>query len=82
MGEAITLDHLVKKLEGLHDAMRKGELEHGEYDQRLARMITELRERKLVAERPEILSTLQDLEQRGVVTASVRSHIASRLGLA
>jgi hypothetical protein len=81
MGDAITIDHLVKKLEELHDAMRKGELEHGEYDQRLARMIAELRERKLSAERPEILSTLEDLEKRGVVTPSVRVHIASRLGL-
>ncbi len=81
MDDAIKLDHLVRKLEDLNDLMRRGQLRHGEYDQRLARLIGELRERRLDAERPDITATLDDLVQRGIITPAVRSHMESRLGL-
>ncbi len=81
MDDAIKLDHLVRKLEDLNDLMRRGQLRHGEYDQRLARLIGELRERRLDAERPDITATLDDLVQRGIITPAVRSHMENRLGL-
>jgi hypothetical protein len=81
MADPITLDHLVRKLEDLNDLMRRGQLRHGEYDQRLARLISELRERRLDAERTDIAATFDDLVGRGVITPSVRSHMESRLGL-
>ena len=81
MADAIKLDHLVRKLEELNDLMRRGQLRHGEYDQRLARLIGELRERRLDAERADIASTMDDLVQRGVITPAVRSHMESKLGL-
>lgn len=77
----ITIDHLKQKLEGLRQEMDAGRLEHGEYDQRLARLIGELRERKLEAGRPEINAALDDLLQRGVITPSVKQHLSKRLGL-
>jgi hypothetical protein len=82
MADPITLDHLVRKLEDLNDLMRRGQLKHGEYDQRLARLISELRERRLDAERPDIAKTFDELVERGVITPAVRSHMESRLGLA
>jgi hypothetical protein len=81
MDDSIKLDHLVRKLEELNDLMRRGQLRHGEYDQRLARLIGELRERRLDAERSDIKTTLDDLVERGVITPAVRSHMESRLGL-
>ncbi len=81
MAEPIKLEHLVQKLEALSDEMRSGKLDHGEYDQRLARIISELRDRKLDAERPTIESTIDDLLGRGVITPTVKEHLRSRLGL-
>ena len=81
MTEPIKLEHLVQKLEALSDEMRSGKLDHGEYDQRLARIISELRDRKLDAERPTIESTIDDLLGRGVITPTVKEHLRSRLGL-
>jgi hypothetical protein len=81
MAESISLESFVGKMEALNNEMRTGKLAHGEYDQRLARIITELRERKLDAERPEIESTIDDLLGRGVITPTVKEHLRKRLGL-
>lgn len=78
---AVKLEHLVEKLEEMKREMDAGMLRHGEYDQRLARVISELRDRKLDAERADIGATLDDLLSRGVITPSVKMHLESRLGL-
>lgn len=79
---AISLDRFVKELEKLKEEMDAGHLRHGDYDQRLARVIQELRELGLDADRPRITATLEDLLKRGVITASVKQHLEKRLGLA
>ena len=81
MADPISLDSFVSKMEELNHAMRTGKLGHGEYDQRLARIISELRDRKLDAERPEIESTIDDMLGRGVITPTVKDHLRNRLGL-
>jgi len=81
MAESISLENFVGKMEALNSEMRSGKLGHGEYDQRLARIISELRDRKLDAERPEIESTIDDLLGRGVITPTVKDHLRNRLGL-
>lgn len=81
MAGAISLDHLERKLVDLNEEMRRGKLNHGEYDQRLARIITELRERKIDADRAAITAKLADLTARGVIMPSVRDHLEARLGL-
>lgn len=78
---AITLERFVKEMEKLKEEMTAGRLEHGEYDQRLSRIIGELREHKLDAERPQITATLDDLLERGVITPAVRTHLEKRLGI-
>ena len=81
MPEKISLDQLVKKMEDLHTDMTAGSFKHGEYDQRLARIIAELRERKLDADRGQITATLTELQKRRIITPSVRMHLEGRLGL-
>ncbi len=78
---AISVQHLVTKLEGFKQEMDAGKLRHGEYDQRLARLIGELRERKVTADRAEIMTALDDLLARKIITPSVQAHMIARLGL-
>lgn len=77
----VTLDRFVQELETLKKEMDVGALRHGEYDQRLARMIGELRDRKLEANRSEIEAMLDRLLGVGTITPSVKEHILKRLGI-
>ncbi len=77
----ITIEKFVEKLEELKQEMDAGRLRHGDYDQRLARIIGELREQKLDADRERLGATIQDLLDRGVITPSVKTHLEKRLGL-
>jgi hypothetical protein len=78
---AVQIDRLVRELEKLKKEMDAGALEHGEYDQRLARIIGELKDQKLDADRPKVTAMLDDLLRRGVITPGVKEHLAKRLGL-
>lgn len=79
---AISLDRFIQQMERLKEEMDAGHLRHGDYDQRLARVIQELRELGLDADRPRITATLENLLTRGVITTSVKHHLEKRLGLA
>jgi hypothetical protein len=81
MADAITVERFVEELQNLKNEMTAGNLEHSEYDQRLARIITELRERGLDADRPKITATLEDVLAKGIITPSVKEHLENRLGL-
>ena len=81
MASPITVERFVQELEKLRAAMEAGELKHGEYDQRLARVIQELRDRGLEAERADINAALDGALERGVITPSVKEHLENRLGL-
>jgi hypothetical protein len=77
----VSLERLVQELERLKKEVDAGGLVHGEYDQRLARIIGELRERKLEADRDAVTTKLDDLLKRGVITPAVKAHILKRLGI-
>ncbi len=81
MAEPVSVDRLVQELEKLKQEMDAGKLKHGEYDQRLARIIQELRERKLDADRSRITAAIENALKRGIITPSVKEHLAKRLGL-
>lgn len=81
MADPITIERFVKELEKLRDEMNAGNLKHSEYDQRLARVIGELRERGIDADRPKITATLEDVLSKGIITPSVKEHLENRLGL-
>jgi hypothetical protein len=77
---AVTLERFVQELERLKKDMDAG-LRHGEYDQRLARVLGDLREATLDADRPKVSAALTDLLSRGVITPGVKNHIEKVLGL-
>jgi hypothetical protein len=78
---AVSVERLVQELEKLKQQMDAGALKAGDYDQRLARVIRELRERKLDADRPAISAALADALRREIITPAVKTHIEKRLGL-
>ena len=82
MPEPITVQRLISELEGLKREVDAGGLRSGEYDQRLARLIGELRERRIYADRNQLQGALDDAHNRGIITASAKLHIEKRLGLA
>jgi hypothetical protein len=82
MADAISVERLTKELEKLHTEMIGGEYGHGEYDQRLARVIQELRDRGIDADRPKIQATIDDALGKGFITPAVKAHLEKRLGLA
>ncbi|HEX4632502.1 MAG TPA: hypothetical protein VH163_01630 [Gemmatimonadales bacterium] len=77
----VSVERLVQELEKLKQQMDTGTLKAGEYDERLARVIRELRERKLDADRPALAAALADALKRGVITPAVKTHLEKRLGL-
>jgi hypothetical protein len=81
MAEPVSVQRFVQELEKLKQEMDAGKLKHSEYDQRLARVIQELRERKVDADRARITSAIEDVLKRGIITPSVKEHLEKRLGL-
>jgi hypothetical protein len=77
----ISVQHLTTKLKELKVEMDAGKLRHGEYDQRLARLIGELRDRKVQEDRAVVVATLDDLLAQGTITPTVKTHLVARLGL-
>lgn len=81
MATPIPISRIVQELEKLKSEMDAGNLKHSEYDQRLARVLQELRERGVDGDRVKVTAALDDLSQRGVITPGVREHLELRLGL-
>lgn len=78
----ITLQRFVEELDKLKQETDGGKLKLQDYDVRLARIIRELRERGLDADRAAATAALADALKRGVITPPVEAHLQSRLGLA
>ncbi len=78
----ITPERVAQELTKLHELREKGELNPGNYDQRFARMVGELRERRISGNRQEILAALQPLRARGVVSETEWMRLTKQLGLA
>jgi hypothetical protein len=81
MATPVSVERFVQTMEKMKAEMDAGALRHGEYDQRLARAIQELRDRGLEADRAAIQTTIDQLLQRGIITPSVKQHLEKRLGL-
>ena len=81
MAAAISVERFVEELEKLHKEMVGGRMKHGEYDQRLAKTIQELRDRGLDSDRAEITTALDGALERGIITDGVKDHLEKRLGL-
>jgi hypothetical protein len=78
----VTLQRFVQELEKLKKEADAAALTPQDYDSRLARIIRELREQGLDADRAATTAALADAVKRGVITATVELHLRHRLGLA
>jgi len=73
---------VAEELRKLSGARENGELDADEYEHRFARMISELRDRRIDGSRAEILATLTPLFEQGVVSAEDWRRLTRQLGLA
>jgi hypothetical protein len=78
----ITPARVAEELKKLSSQRKEGKLAADEYEHRFARMITELRERRIDGNRAEILATLTPLKDQGIVTAADWTRLTKQLGLA
>jgi hypothetical protein len=78
----ITLQRFVQELDKRKDETDAGRLKGDHYDVRLARIIRELRERGLDADRAAATAALADALHQGIITGPVEVHVQHRLGLA
>ncbi len=81
MAAPITIERFVEELDKLKQEMDTGQLQHSEYDQRLSRVIAELRDRGIDADRAKIGAALNELLEKGTIVPSVKTHLERRLGL-
>jgi hypothetical protein len=78
----ITPARVAEEIRRLSSQRKEGKLEADEYEHRFARMITELRERRIDGNRADILATLTPLKDQGTITAAEWSRLTKQLGLA
>jgi hypothetical protein len=78
----ITPARVAEELKKLSSQRKEGKLAADEYEHRFARMIGELRERRIDGTRAEILATLTPLKDQGIVTAADWTRLTKQLGLA
>jgi hypothetical protein len=81
MASPISVERFVEELEKLHAGMVNGEFKSGEYDQRLAKTMQELRKRGIDGDREAVTAALDGALERGTITNSVRDHLQIRFGL-
>jgi hypothetical protein len=78
----ITPARVAEELRKLSGERAAGGVKPDEYEHRFARMISELRDRRIDGSRAEILATLTPLLQEGVVSAEDWRRLTRQLGLA
>lgn len=79
---SITPARAAEELRKISAAFKAGELKQNEYEHKFARMIGELRDRRISGSRAEIFAALEPLRIEGVVTPAEWDRFVSQLGLA
>ncbi len=78
----ITPARVAEELRKLGSQRKDGTLAADEYEHRFARMIGELRDRRIDGSRAEIMATLTPLMNEGVIPAADWQRLTKQLGLA
>jgi chorismate mutase len=78
----VTPARVAEELRKLSSQRKEGKLEPDEYEHRFARMVSELRDRRIDGTRAEILATLTPLKDEGVVSLTDWHRLTRQLGLA
>jgi hypothetical protein len=73
---------VAEELKKLSSQRQQGQLDADEYEHRFARMIGELRDRRIDGSRAEIMATLTPLFEQGIVSAQDWRRLLRQLGLA
>jgi len=77
----ISPQRLAEELERLSGMRRNGELDRAGFDQRFARMVGELRDRKISGSREEIQAALQPLRMGDTLRPEEWFRLEKQLGL-
>jgi hypothetical protein len=77
----ITPARVAEELRKLSSQRKEGKLAADEYEHRFARMISELRERRIDGSRADILGTLTPLKDQGIISAADWQRLTKQLGL-
>lgn len=77
----ISPSRLAEELERISSLRRNGELDRGGFDQRFARMVGELRDRKISGSREEIQAALKPLRDSDVLRPEEWFRLEKQLGL-
>lgn len=77
----ITPVRAAAELRKISQDFKSGELTKDEYEHRFARMIGELRDRRISGTRVEIMAALEPLRLEGAVTPTEWERFTSQLGL-
>lgn len=77
----ISPKRLAQELERLSAMRRNGELDHAGFDQRFARMVGELRERRISGSREEIQAALEELRKGNTLRPEEWFRLEKQLNL-
>lgn len=78
----VTPARVAEELKRLSSQRKEGKLDADEYEHRFARMIGELRDRRIDGSRADILATLTPLKDEGVISPAEWQRLTKQLGLA
>ena len=77
----ISLPRLLEELHSMSDMRANGELNADQFEARFARMIGELRDRRIDAARADILAALAPLGKDGTLRPEEHFRLTKKLGL-
>lgn len=73
---------VAQELRKLADGRKSGQYDKDEYEHRFARMVSELRDRRISGNRKEILAVLEPLKGDGTLDPGAWERLTKSLGLA
>ncbi len=72
---------VAEELERLSTKRANGEIKPNEYEHRFARMVSELRDRRIDGSRADIMAAIDPLHQKGLVSDVDYRRLLSQLGI-
>ncbi len=78
----VSPERVAKELRHICEMRDTGQLDADEYEYRFARMVSELRDRKVAGTRAEIMAVLEPLRGKGGVDGTAWDRLVKGLGLA
>jgi hypothetical protein len=77
----ISIERVVTELRRLSEGRKSGQYDADEYEARFARMVGELRDRRIDGNRAEIMAALEPLRRDGTLDPGAWTRLTKSLGL-